>query len=1241
MTTIIAFLLSLLSNVIYEPIKLLYRKFANKTGCGVRYSLSEIIKEPVVVMKDRGRKEYGFQENVYCPREVDMYLNEIYKTDYDRDHNIVVITGRRLSGKSRAVWQFLRYYGDKLFKNVFIPNVSSDLDHLKARISKLPLSTLIFFDDIDGFWYQHVASDFKSHFISILSEINNRGLACLITVSNDITNYNDIAYLFNTDYSLGQNRNKRIVIVKIDDIQKDDEIFNWCTSNLSNNTYSKVIGGYIKLLTEHTVAYFEEINKDNEVVVFLTAFVILKKYRNKKRVMLERIYPMYEAIRNTIAQNGDTEIPETLNIDKIKKTLFKQGMLRLLNKTEEIVVDDEQLYESFLDYCTNHHNSNTIIRTFLSGTRSSELNQMTCLRNVGKEKDPAVYSRMITRSLYPGHGDKVINWFIEDFFDYKKSDDNNWKYIPINIKEKWKQSSELPTILHVVGVIVGRDANPIEACRIFLEAGITPKNHLISELIRSSQTSRTAKDKKRIIDYALELKSKYNIEDDLSFLDMMEFSESLYDEKRIEKAIRIYNQSVDLTEDERENRDAIFNNFCYRLVLKADSRDKIETYFSYLSKYKELYLNNSALKQLISHIKEKSGSASSPLFLLLSNKLIDNTPLKVREEVRNIGINYIIQNCPDSTVCLEIYNNLCPKIEDEEIKVVTLMEKQKKRKWLNILTVTLAKKMTSLSYEDELYNQIQSILSERLKETYRYEDYGAAEKLLNVIFYNQPHKPISKVTANLKNLFFDEHLSVATRNLDNLKCILQNAIEAYRHANDKDIIKHCRELIDLAKSVDEIRENAHMTSDNQYKLSLFQIIEDIKYLDEKGEINTDDVRKLIGFDEEIYKINPVSLQQDRILWAQVIRLTDNKDILEKIGEVCLDLATKKEVFLLDIINHLLSAFCDRFSYDEKLEGILRRLVDESSDSIKLSVFEYNHFLAFDLMTKELNIDEIKDRLTEAWDNLLFDHSPLRIPERADLLCMVIGLDNISFQQALEIVKFVIDNKRCRYVKTSVISLDTILEIVKKFSYEEARLNEAPENVDGNKEVLLKYAEEIQDLIYKMDSVDYSNTNKDFIFKKIKNPIDAPLREKYKRKEFTRIPLESDDIEMRRNSFFNRVDDNGVAHCSQFEFEGFISQELYYLNRLLFPYINNKVSEPCNVSDSIDIILQAIESANITGKQLKNIVKINEDRFIKDFKKYPSWIGYHNFFEGYLKEGLVPEYSREEWIKAAFSCGFQV
>lgn len=97
-------------------------------------------------MGDRGKEENGFQSSKYLTRDIDCKISQRIPTC-----NLVVVTGAFTSGKSRAVYEYIKSAAcPSLFNRVYLAHEHKD--KCKEDIQYLSPDTLIVLDDINTLW---------------------------------------------------------------------------------------------------------------------------------------------------------------------------------------------------------------------------------------------------------------------------------------------------------------------------------------------------------------------------------------------------------------------------------------------------------------------------------------------------------------------------------------------------------------------------------------------------------------------------------------------------------------------------------------------------------------------------------------------------------------------------------------------------------------------------------------------------------------------------------------------------------------------------------------------------------------------------------------------------------------------------------------------------------------------------------------------------------------------------------
>lgn len=953
----------------------------------VKYSRDEIVQNPSYIMGDRGFEENGFNEKLYLQRDIDDKLRRIFNDKDNSSSKTVFIAGRPVSGKSRAVWELVRSDIGNCFTSVYIPKASADLNELKKEIHGLSKTTLVLFDEIEDLIEQQ-----KDHedalilLIAIFNDINNKNQPCIITAASTSVYFDDIKKIVTADSAQGKNKTKQTNLIEISDIAKDDDVYKWCTNNYNITKHSQTIGGYIAKLPRHTNYISRNILTNRSAAIYFTSIVILRKFRNRHKTLIDRASCLYSVIRKN---DNPCDIPAPPVEDEIS-VLFKSGLFKKGNGV--IVVNDELMYESLLGLCAQGNGMADICVKYLSNTRESEKEQIARLLDMDRT-DPSIYSRIMTRSIYRSNIRDISDLFNWQFFRTKSVDT---RCVPMELKPEYQNKKS--EISFTISIFIGRDKFPIDRCVEYIKSGIEPNIEIVDELLRSAHNNWSLDARNEIATYAEELKKKYCLKENLFYYQLIEQMDCNYEEARIEKFLKLYplEKVAAQNEGDRDERlediETNYHRYCFYLTQKADSPERLNSYFELLKKYPGLKLERQAIKRLVDKIRETIVATS--LYEQLAKNLLDTPPELIDMETRNAGLICIMDNCENLNVDLYIYNRIHKEIYDN-IACVTdgeMFLRDSQKKMLNIMSISLARQIRRKSRDDEHYDEIQKILKERILSSYATNDCGSADKLFNVILNNQPLIPKQGAIDNLIELYNDQSLKKEKRDIDNLNSAFENAIDAY------DTCKNTEKLKEIAFTFDKLRQNSGVVMDGRYKMMMFRIM---RKLNEPQDVK--EIKDLINFDSNICNITTESLLENELLWCQEILMCKNVDLPLKIAEECRKLV-QKDKYPVNTMNHLYSVFCDRFNNNKLLQNWLQNLEDATFDNITHTVFDYQNYLKFNAVTGKIKtVDEVQSYLENAWNKLQSLNEPLIIPSKADLLMVAISLDEVNINGAIKIL----------------------------------------------------------------------------------------------------------------------------------------------------------------------------------------------------------------------------------------------
>lgn len=1218
-------LFGVVSNMASSNIQQKLENRFGKLACGRMYSRKRIVDSPSLLMEDRG-EEAGFRRDLYLKRTVDDELRRIFAKGAAGRNHIAIITGRYVSGKTRAIIELLKNPEiSPDINNVLVVEREHEVSEYLSIIKHLRRSTLVLFDDVESFWE---VNDEKSitpdSFQRILAAINDRALPCIITISKDAPQCQELLHLSQTDAAKGRRKLSGISIVEIEDILYEDEVHLWCSKNFKNSLYAKAIGGYIPELSRHFEVNIDRIMASEEATLFLIAYIVLEKYRNKKSSFFESINRLYDVINE--ADSLRLEPIRDVYDDRIS-VLFKTGMLHLASD-ETIHFDDRSLLASFKDRCVKHKSGNDTAEKYLVGTEEAEYNQLLRLIEMDYE-DPVYYSRGISKCQYKSHVVDVSGWFVETFFDCREKETE--RPIPLTIKSKYSANTEtMREICFTVSLIVGRAQDPIQRCKEYISASIIPNIGVVDELIRAAINVRMPDRKKELFKYAIELKEKYKLKEDLYYYCVLEAYDKGYNDERVKEVIALYHQGVDpalvaVDESSGLQFEKTFADYCKRLVIKATTEEKIDRLFRILTNHEEILVDRKFFIELIRSIHGKYHvRLASIVYKKLAGTLISNSPAYIPLEICNSAIIEILFFCNDAAVSMWIYDNAIQHINNQlnpaDEDAYRLAVKAR-----GVMTLKLATKMSGLTYTDDLYWPIRDIIENCIKDAHENKDFGAEKKFYNSLLFNQPRGQVDTLEV-CKDIYQNTTLCPLARDINSLNSLfdacVRSLIKVYLEVTDK--IARWKQLVN---DVEGLRN--HLKGDGRYYLFMYQVMDNILHLDSDADISF--IRDIID--------QSVVMENDRLLGKEVKMSNDIKTIND-IARKChsqMDLGNIQ----MDVINQLISQFCDSFADNRELKQWLISLVDGSFDAISHKCHDYYHYFNFFVTVGRIhNVEGVLDYLNKAWSALQHWDFPLRLSNGGDLLCVAINSPKLNLDEALQVFEFAVGYERdCCYRPYKIIDLDAVQMLAAKFSVQ-AREHD----YDAND--LMGFAKQIQKIIYSLPEIEYSD--KDSTFKKVKNPIQGTLKG-WGLNYVLWIPIESPNTSIRHDTFLSRTDSDGVFRGNAYEMSAFIYQEIFSINKEILKDIRSNVSTPHDMSEQIEFLILALQSV-LDEKMDVKLAEINEARFRAFFRQVYSnklgatgskWFSYANFFQGYLNEGYVPERFIDQWKSLADRFNFHI
>lgn len=980
--------------------------------------------------KDRCRKENGFRRDLYIPRlangDVDGGLDEFWMFRKSTRENLVVISGKYASGKTRAVWEFIRRHED--IKSIFIPNRDDEGKSLNKDVNELVLEVglvaksfpLIILDDIDRFWRN--TSHFKEprDLAPLLSAINERDLPCLITISRDVPMLDDFFMMIRGDEAKGSETITNVRELTIKDIRQGDEVHRWCVANFKAPHYAKVIGGYIPDLNRYFTESARGISAQPSAHLFLLSHLILSKYRRTHCADFNKLNALYGALKT--AEN--LRLPALQGIhDPELDVLFSSGLFR--KEQDSIQIDDMGLYNHIKETWRTPNCPDALARQYLAETREAEWKQVLLLFSMDPD-DPVIYSRALAKCEYPEHLEAISARFIRHFFVAK---DDGGHVIPVKMGTAFQEAGEdlQREIRHTIGIILGRVSSPEVLCRQFIQAGVTPDITFINELLRQVILHK-GHDTEQLLDYALGLKEEYRLEDDLYFLLQKERLDKKYDPDRIREALRLRQDLQERLQDESatdrlDYLEKTFSQYGRCLATKADSEKGMDDYFDLLEQFGEdgLTTGKGALRALIDRIGKKPDEWSASLFIQLARHLL--TDSLVAEDDRDSALLQIVAQCPSAGTGIKIYRQA-----EKKAAALQADTRRKKAAWnaaglLNILALRLAPKMVSSSLEET--NEIEAILEGRIRQC-QGQNLGAARKMFNALLGNSPSGWTDAPTESIDGLvlrFKDTDLFSGDREIDSINSLfgaVLRILPEWKTLKTETELSACYRR--FAEEIYGLLEEYGIQADDEFHVHLFTAMDEMLKLDPSTDVSS--LRKLIpdAFDNEL-------------LLCQAVKCAGSPDEVIGIARQC-ELNARGGVLRVDLVNHLIESACSRFRGNRELEGILQCLVEGDDDSfegleraITHDVFDYSHYLKYHAQIGN-NIktpEEVRSYVESSWEKLRHVGNPLR-ENKGDLLCTAIGLDLMSMDDALDLVEWAMTLRPA----DSIITKHSVITLARKY-----------------------------------------------------------------------------------------------------------------------------------------------------------------------------------------------------------------
>lgn len=1130
-------------------------------------------------MGDRGKEENGFQAGKYLSRDIDCEISQRIPTC-----NLVVVTGAFTSGKSRAVYEYIKSVEcPSQFNRVYLAHEHKD--KCKEDIQYLSPDILIVLDDINTLWSPD-SNDLKD----ILSKIHNSDLHAIATLSETTEQYDDFISLCQpaSDDYRGKQTQAEIPILKIPAIEPEDNgVYDWCAANLHPEGVTRAIGGYIPGLQR----YFEQNNtflrNDQNALAAFAAYVILAKFRREKSKTRGNVQKMYAQIISRL-QPEKTGRNLADDFSKGLKKVCKLGFLSLRNDT--IAVADNSLYEKFRADCVKHKQNQPVIEQYLLPNAEAEMNQVEALIGIDPD-DPEYYGRAITKAAHSHQTiPKVEQKLIDRFFE-RNADGKLQVLQP-------EDPGRMERLVVTISCIVGRSGMKYEqTLEKYLDAGIKSTIMTVGELLRIASSLRNSQLRDNVLAYAETIRTTYQLRPDIYYYRRCEEIESdRYDPDRIAKVCEIYHSGNcdPTTEEGRYNADN-FRNYANILTSKALSIDLMDEYFlDILPIYPEIPITKTALRQQQTALRRNHSNTLDELLLHLVQHLgeIDEPKQLKREDMRSACIS-AITNCHTFSGAKRVYE----QVIDQD-------------KYVNILTIELFKKIRTT----DDFNQCLEVLKERIDSMDRIQYAGASLKLFNVLLFNAPGNDsidgfqqawelIDNPQVRQKDL---DIFSVNSLLTTALRCFKNTITEAKEKARkqlvettetEATIKNACEQLTERVGKIEEYRLRHGIHPNANYLSRLYKACTEL----ESHDYDNNPVRAVVAGIKGGIPMNPI-LQAQEI----DVELERFKDLANRYYTKILQDGAYVDS---DVITHLLkrAATCTEETVQQRVAEIAAGYDQKNVVNIHF----YCQLLKFDLCRGKyhdhgaLQIDRIKDYIRSAFRQLT-DYQQKLYENRSDLICAAISSNNISYDEAYELAFFAATELlEQEWTYDRALRPVAIALLCRKLQHAQNNYTE----------------DEIRDQVKNIQEKLIDPFPKARFTEDDRRTVSASVRKLKTNNLFIHYPLTRQDRRLRHANWDMLYAEDTLADAFDNDLMTFVKMEIY--NTLLHStQAANKI-----LAENMEYLIAALDELKNRKARVCKFAFVNRDGYLK---QRPSSWRYPDFFNAFAHEGYVAAKDKEHW-----------
>ena len=899
--------------------------------------------EPSQIMGDRGLVENGFRSDLYYkPLIRDSVIDAVNNDNI----NHIVITGRFASGKSRAVYEYLK--SEKCpYSNVFIVPTSEKVsfESLCSQIEKVdPEDTIIVIDDINNIFDKDADDLGLGKFLGFLS---NRSFKVLITLSTGEALFKKFRKNCRKgcDTYRGSRSSSVIKIIEIPKIEKDSKCYRWCRTNFKAGSYSTVIGGYISTLNRSIEKNLFTLETYKTALNLLISYYVGVKYRHNEGAKGSHIREMYSLRYGEINDVDFDDAIETL------KTLGFIAEDYDSDKGKRYKINDMMIYESFVSQCGRGLLGQDAYEK-MANTIEVERKQCDWLLDTREEKS-ILYSRILYHSKL-----KETKEYVKNKLNEILNDDKNYS-------QEFLQpylESPIPALIEIFG-----ESEYYEVRNMIDVRGIVPTIEIASALIRIAPRTLI---KDEIVNYAQDLVKKYGLQQTIYYYRCIEQLDPEYDVQRVEIVKNLLN----------ENPNGFFiqtdyQRYCTDLLCKAIDTVKSEYFWNSIAP-KGLSLNKKSIHLYCEIVKKKTRNQQTETLLLNVFKKTIGYELDIN---RFSLANILLDACPSFDICYKLYDDVVESLSEDDIanSAITMDE---------VRCILIFPLLDKLSYKrEEDVEKAHTIVTEILTSGGEHDNvwFSSRRKILNKYLsrmgsYDSMYSELEFFTdKNLKDFVSDDTIATALS-------VINTTIDNNR--------EYSGVLQDVQKTVD-LKTKYGKVTDPSYYTSLYTLARRML----ENQANKSDIIKVLEYAGESKEEN-----NEIIRAARLGCILEEEDVKNEINAQKEEIE-EKHYINPDMISNLMLSINARFSESTDIRKAMTELIERYTSHVNIPNHSlFRQMLSYELAIRNFESEDLIKEINLLNDSLLAAQIPL-IEDGNDLFRVCIISPHIDVWKALDLM----------------------------------------------------------------------------------------------------------------------------------------------------------------------------------------------------------------------------------------------